>query len=89
MFENYKDSKEENTRLTLESYGNIYRFEANHCDSDMEELLYAFYWLLTAATWCPETVLEEMKFFAEERLKIFKSKEEIKKEIGVYGNETN
>lgn len=72
MFENYKTSKEENTRLTLESYGNIYRFEANHCDSDMDEILYAFYGLLTAATWSPITILKSMKEFADERLEHLK-----------------
>ena len=89
MYENYKASKEENTKLTLESYGNVYRFEANHCDCDMEELLYAFYGLLIGATWSPTTVLEEMKFFADERLKFIKSKEEIINEIGVYENEVD
>lgn len=66
----YND-KEENTKLTLESYGNVYRFEANHSDSDMDELLYAFYGLLTAATWSPKTILEGMKEFAEEHLETF------------------
>lgn len=66
------NNKEENTRLTLESHGSVYRFEANHSDSDMDELLYAFYGLLTAATWSPRTILESMKDFAEERLKYFK-----------------
>lgn len=70
MFENYKTSKDENTRLTLESYGNVYRFEANHCDSDMDEILYAFYGLLTAATWSPITILQAMKQFADERLEL-------------------
>lgn len=73
MFENYKDSKEENTRLTLESYGNVYRFEANHCDSDMDEMLYAFYGLLTAATWSPITILQAMKQFADERLELLEN----------------
>ena len=67
--------KQEKTCLTLESYGNVYRFEANHCDSDMEEMLYAFYGLLTAATWNPKTVLKEMKSFADERLKYFKDED--------------
>ncbi len=68
----YKKYKEENARLTLESYGNVYRFEANHSDSDMDELLYAFYGLLTAATWSPKTILQSMKVFADERLEYFK-----------------
>ena len=73
MFENYKASKEENTRLTLESYGNVYRFEADHCDSDMDEMLYAFYGLLTAATWSPITILQAMKQFADERLELLEN----------------
>ena len=73
MYENCKRSKEENTRLTLESYGNVYRFEANHCDSDMDEMLYAFYGLLTAATWSPITILQAMKQFADERLELMEN----------------
>lgn len=73
MYENYKASKKENTRLTLESYGNVYRFEADHCDCDMEEMLYAFYGLLTAATWSPITILQEMKQFADERLELMEN----------------
>ena len=73
MFENYKASKQENTRLTLESYGNVYRFEADHCDCDMEEMLYAFYGLLTAATWSPITILKAMKEFADERLELLEN----------------
>ena len=73
MFENYKASKQENTRLTLESYGNVYRFEANHCDSDMDEILYAFYGLLTAATWSPITILQSMREFADERLELLEN----------------
>ena len=72
MYDEYKESKSENTRLTLESYGNVYRFEANHPDSDMDEMLYAFYGLLTAATWSPKTILQSMKEFADERLECFK-----------------
>jgi hypothetical protein len=71
--------KQENTRLTLESYGNVYRFEADHCDCDMDEILYAFYGLLTAATWSPITILQAMKQFADERLELWeihKNKEE-------------
>lgn len=67
------NNKEENTRLTLESYGNVYRFEANHCDSDMDEMLYAFYGLLTAATWSPTTILQAMKEFADERLELLEN----------------
>lgn len=73
MYENYKASKEENTRLTLESYGNVYRFEADHCDCDMEEMLYAFYGLLTAATWSPITILQSMKEFSDERLELLEN----------------
>ena len=73
MYENCKHSKEENTRLTLESYGNVYRFEADHCDCDMEEMLYAFYGLLTAATWSPITILQAMKQFADERLELLEN----------------
>jgi hypothetical protein len=65
--------KQENTRLTLESYGNVYRFEADHCDCDMNEMLYAFYGLLTAATWSPITILQEMKQFADERLELLEN----------------
>ena len=65
--------KQENTRLTLESYGNVYRFEADHCDCDMEEMLYAFYGLLTAATWSPITILKAMKEFADERLELLEN----------------
>ena len=70
MYENCKRSKEENTRLTLESYGNVYRFEADYYDCDMNEMLYAFYGLLTAATWSPITILQSMKQFADERLEL-------------------
>jgi hypothetical protein len=69
----YNKEKQENTRLTLESYGNVYRFEANHCDSDMDEMLYAFYGLLTAATWSPITILQAMKQFADERLELLEN----------------
>lgn len=65
--------KQEKTSLTLESYGNVYRFEANHCDSDMDEMLYAFYGLLTAATWSPITILQAMKQFADERLELLEN----------------
>lgn len=69
----YDKQKQEKTCLTLESYGNVYRFEANHCDSGMEEMLYAFYGLLTAATWSPITILKAMKEFAGEHLKLLES----------------
>ena len=65
--------KQENTRLTLESYGNVYRFETPHGDTDMDEMLYAFYGLLTAATWSPITILKAMKEFADERLEILEN----------------
>lgn len=66
----YNKEKQEKTILTLETYGNVYRFEANHCDSDMDEMLYAFYGLLTAATWSPITILQSMKQFADDRLEL-------------------
>lgn len=66
----YNKEKQEKTILTLETYGNVYRFEANHCDSDMDEMLYAFYGLLTAATWSPITILQSMKEFADNRLEL-------------------
>ena len=62
--------KQEKTCLTLESYGNVYRFETDHCDCDMDEMLYAFYGLLTAATWSPITILQSMKGFVDERLEL-------------------
>ena len=80
MYENCKRSKEENTRLTLESYGNVYRFEANHCESDMDEMLYAFYGLLTAATWSPITILKAMKEFADERLEILENNQNMEED---------
>jgi hypothetical protein len=67
------NNKEENTRLTLESYGNVYRFEADHCGCDMDEMLYAFYGLLTAATWSPITILQSMKQFTDERLELLEN----------------
>ena len=76
----YNNEKEKNTRLTLESYGNVYRFEADHCDSDMDEMLYAFYGLLTAATWSPITNLQSMKQFADERLDILENHQKSEEE---------
>ena len=69
----YNKEKQEKTCLTLESYGNVYSFEADHCDSDMGEMLYAFYGLLTAATWSPITILQAMKQFADERLELLEN----------------
>ena len=72
--------KQEKTCLALESYGNVYRFEADHCDCDMEEMLYAFYGLLTAATWSPITILQEMKQFTDERLELLENHQNSEKE---------
>ena len=61
------------TKLTLESYGNVFSYESPYADASMEDLLYAFYGLCVAATWLPKTVLENMRDFAEEHLSVYEN----------------
>jgi hypothetical protein len=39
----------------------------------MDEMLYAFYGMLTAATWSPITILQSMKQFTDERLELLEN----------------
>lgn len=50
-------------------------WEAPHFDCTMDDLLSAFFGLLVAHTWLPETVLTNMKEFAEEQLNVLKNEE--------------
>lgn len=56
------------TRLTLENYDYKVSWEVPYSDSQVQDLCQAFYSLLIGVTYSPETVLEGMKSFAEERL---------------------
>lgn len=67
----YNDEKKF-TRLTVEnSYGHKITVDWDHEDVDMEDLLNAFYASLIGLTWQPETVLRNMRDFADERLALY------------------
>ena len=76
------NTKETKTKLTLESFENTVTWESPHSDVNMEDLLSAFYGLCIAVTWMPQTVLEEMKAFAESHLEVLNlNKEDICRQI--------
>jgi len=54
------------TKLIFESEDNRYTWESPYVDVSMDDILPAFYGLLVAATWQPETVIKCMKEFVEE-----------------------
>ena len=65
------------TRLTLEnSYGHKITVDWDHEDVDIEDLLNAFYASLIELTWLPETVLRNMRDFADERLSLYEKDNE-------------
>ena len=64
----YKE-KEPFSRLTLESsYGTKQIAEWDHEDISIDDILDAFYGILIGATWHPQTILQAMQEFAEEKL---------------------
>lgn len=61
-------SKETQTRLTLEcNDGHRYIWESPYFDDSIDNIIEAFYGLLIASGWHPESIIDELKDFVEEQ----------------------
>ena len=60
--------KTEGVKLSLTMNGNTVTFETPTWDLGADDIIEAFYGLMVAQTFLPETVTRCMKEFAEERL---------------------
>lgn len=71
-----REDKEPKTRLIFENYENRFIWESPYSDVTMDDILNAFYGMMIAATWQPETAISAMKDFAEEHGYLFEKDEE-------------
>ena len=61
-------NKETQTRLTLEcNDGHRYIWESPYFDEGIDSIIDAFYGLLIASGWQPQSIIDELKDFVEER----------------------
>jgi hypothetical protein len=64
-------SKETQTRLTLEcNDGHRYIWESPYFDEGIDNIIEAFYGLLIASGWKPESIIDALREFVEERTSI-------------------
>lgn len=54
-------------KITIENYGKKMSVETDHEDVDINEYMDIFYGLLVTATFSPETVLNGIKDFIEDK----------------------
>ena len=74
---NMNKNDEIKTRLVFESEDNRYLWESPYADASMDDILPAFYGLLVAATWQPETIIKCMKDFVEENEYVLEKNQDI------------
>ena len=76
MFCDDKNKDEAGLRLTFESYGRRYSFESAYSDEGIDEIMDAFFGMLTSSGWHPLTVVSAMERFVESNKYIYAQKDE-------------